>query len=314
MKKYLLYIFIIILFVMNIFIIIQNNNLTKKLEEERMRVESFVMSQINGMENRVVNTVRNVLRENEESWVKNVEFSVVKPGDEMVVLKGHFVLNGIYENVQPNIIYWPTGEIDEKESMAMKNEANGQFTATMPFETSKAYYYQINYNQDGKNIVSEPRRIDISRYSYQSYDLDYEIYFENSKTKDFKVFRITFNSEMGKKYLDKLNIKDVYLKIDTGETEEIINLYPEFEKEEHATNDGSIQIVDYGNFSTRAYIKVPLTSNEINGGPERVIYIENQELEDFDFTLFVEYGEGYIKEQKIIKNTQMWNDFIGMNK
>ena len=313
MKKYLLYIFIIILFVMNIFIIIQNNNLTRKLEEERMRIESFVMSQVNSVENRVVNSVRNVLRENEESWIKNSDFSVIKSGEDSVILKGHFVLNGISENILPTIIYWPAGEIDEKESIKMENEDNGQFTSTMSFQTSKAYYYQISYNQEGKNIVSEPRRIDISRYSYQSYDLDYEIYFESNRIKDFKIFRITFNSEMGKKYIEDLNIKDVYLEINTDNEEKVINLYPDYEREEKY-DDGAIQVIDYGNFSTRAYIKVPLNDNETNNSSEREIYIEDQDLNNVEFNLFVEYGDGHIKEQEIIKNTQMWKDFVEMSK
>ena len=313
MKKYLLYIFIVILFVMNIFIIIQNNSLKNQLEDSRLRLESMVMSQINGIENRIANTVRSILRDNEESWVKSSEFSIVENTDEEVTLKGHFVLNGIHEDTEPNIIFWPEGQIDEKQNISLGNENNGQFAAIMTFDSNETYYYQISYKQDGKNFVSEPRTVYVPRYSYQQYNLDYRIYFENNMDSDFKVLQVNLTSQSGKKVIDDLNIKDVYLRINNENSEKTVNLFPEMNEERHLNDGEAVQVIQYDNFTTRAYIKVPLNQEGELLEIPRNVYIDEEDLKDAEFSLIVEYGDGYTREDEIIKNTQIWQEFVNMS-
>jgi hypothetical protein len=298
---------------MNIFIIIQNNSLKNQLEDSRLRLESMVMSQINGVENRISNTVRSILRDNEESWVKSSEFSIVENTDEEVTLKGHFVLNGIHESTEPNIIFWPEGEIDEKQNIALINEENGQYVANMTFNSNEVYYYQISYKQDGKNFVSEPRTVYVPRYSYQQYNLDYRIYFENNIDSDFKVLQVDLTSQSGKKIKDDLNIKDAYLKVNSENDEKTVNLFPEMNEERHVNDGEAIQVVQYDNFTTRAYIKVPLVKEGDFLENQRYVYINEEDLQNTEFSLVVEYGDGYTREDEIIKNTQIWQEFVNMS-
>jgi hypothetical protein len=298
---------------MNIFIIIQNNSLKNQLEEARLRLESIVMSQINGIENRVSNTVRSILRDNEESWVKSSEFSVVENTDKEVTLKGHFVLNGIHEDTETKIIFWPQGEIDEKQNIALINEENGQYVANMTFNSNEVYYYQISYKQDGKNFVSEPRTIYMQKYSYQSYKLDYRVYFENNMDNDFKVLQIDLTSQSGKKISEDLNIKNAYLRVNNEKGEKTVNLFPNWNEERHVNDGEAIQVVQYDNFTTRAYIKVPLVKEGDFLENQRYVYINEEDLQNTEFSLVVEYGDGYTREDEIIKNTQIWQEFVNMS-
>jgi hypothetical protein len=298
---------------MNIFIIIQNNSLKNQLEEARLRLESIVMSQINGIENRVSNTVRSILRDNEESWVKSSEFSVVENTDKEVTLKGHFVLNGIHEDTETKIIFWPQGEIDEKQNIALINEENGQYVANMTFNSNEVYYYQISYKQDGKNFVSEPRTIYMQKYSYQSYKLDYRVYFENNMDNDFKVLQIDLTSQSGKKISEDLNIKNAYLRVNNEKGEKTVNLFPNWNEERHVNDGEAIQVVQYDNFTTRAYIKVPLVKEGDFLENQRYVYINEEDLQNTEFSLVVEYGNGHIREDKIVKNNQIWQEFVNMS-
>jgi hypothetical protein len=257
--------------------------------------------------------VRSILRDNEESWVKSSEFSIVENTDEEVTLKGHFVLNGIHESTEPNIIFWPEGEIDEKQNIALINEENGQYVANMTFNSNEVYYYQISYKQDGKNFVSEPRTVYVPRYSYQQYNLDYRIYFENNIDSDFKVLQVDLTSQSGKKIKDDLNIKDAYLKVNSENDEKTVNLFPEMNEERHVNDGEAIQVVQYDNFTTRAYIKVPLVKEGDFLENQRYVYINEEDLQNTEFSLVVEYGDGYTREDEIIKNTQIWQEFVNMS-
>lgn len=318
MKKILLYVFIVILFAMNIFIIIQNINLKHQIQASRLMLESQFNSRINAVQGSISSSIRNILRENQENWIKSSEFLFLGNKNEEVSLEGHFVLSGLSEEVSPLIIYWPRGKIDRKINKKLTVEGNGQYTVDVNLSSSNDYYYQISYYQNQQNIVSEPRILSANKYYYQDYSLNYDSHFDKKEDSNFKIFEIIFNGKNGNKINDGLLIKKADIKYENNGDEKTINLYP-IEKldNNHLNENGPVQVTQLSNFTTYAYIRVPLRENEeknILYTESRDIYINNEDLNSASFYLIVEYNDGYIKKEKIITSDPFWKNFLMMKK
>lgn len=294
MKSKVICLLFLILFIL-FALIYQYCILINEIEIKNMKYYNMIINDNYIRHNNLIRRIDNILKEKEDSWVKDVSFFVNpdKTIGELINLDVQVILDNVPTYSNPKLLFW-SEKNNRKEIIELKNLDN-IFITNLNVIENENYYYQIYYEQENTIYSSSPNIIPIN-YFYQRYQIEYSAYKLNREDIHISFYPLKKNTE------NSLNISNAFLLI-KDKNNNIISNIKLFSLEKEKDRIENLKRVISHEESIKETIVIDHYSTVTEYFPVYNYNLSVSQYDDFesyDFYLEINYINGYKKTEPIL--------------